>query len=122
MKSWREIYKAGKEVRDWSTDGCSAAPDKFFDVNLHECCAEHDFYYRNDVGVKRFKADNRLRKCIANKIINKLHKEGTPYFIAYVKGWSLAAIYFTGVRVGGGNAYRKNHGFIDKWVDEESEI
>ncbi len=95
MKSWRETYRAGKEIRDWTTDGCSSAPDKFFGVNLAECCAEHDFYYRNDVGVSRWKADNILRKCIAEKVKEKLG----------FKGWFLATVYWAGVRFGGAPSY-----------------
>lgn len=95
QSNFKETYRAGKEVRDWGTDGCSSAPDKFFNVDLQECCAEHDFYYRNKVKVSRWEADNRLRRCIAQKVKDKLG----------FKGWILATVYWTGVRVGGASSY-----------------
>jgi len=99
MKGWRETFKAGYEVADWSTDGCSSAPDKFFGgVDLLDCCEEHDFYYRNpQIKVSRWKADNCLRKCIASKV-----KEAYGF-----KGWILATVYWSGVRIGGGSSYKK---------------
>ena len=106
LASLKQTYKAG---RDWSTDGCSSAPDRVFGINLLECCAEHDFYYRNDVGVSRFKADNILRKCIAQKVKEKLG----------IKSWILATLYFTGVRIGGASSH---HSYLEsdqmQWFTE----
>ena len=52
-----------KRPYDPNTDGCTAWPD--FDYK--ECCAEHDFYYVNDVGVTTREADAILRDCIRSK-------------------------------------------------------
>jgi len=64
-----------------TTDGCSFFPD----FGAKHCCAEHDFYYRNDVGLTTREADTILRKCVQAK--------GGPFY------WALGWIMYAGVRV-----------------------
>lgn len=62
-------------------DGCTNSPDGWW----LECCAEHDFYYRNKVDVTRFKADWYLYKCMMEK---RAFITGTIYFLfVRVMGW-----------------------------------
>jgi hypothetical protein len=46
---------------DWSSDGCSNAPDNPFGFNLVRACQRHDFGYRNYKRQGRFTAAARLR-------------------------------------------------------------
>ncbi|MFB9908227.1 phospholipase [Allokutzneria oryzae] len=46
---------------DWSTDGCSSAPDNPFGFELLPACHRHDFGYRNYKRQGRFDSANRLR-------------------------------------------------------------
>ncbi|TCP41109.1 phospholipase A2-like protein [Tamaricihabitans halophyticus] len=46
---------------DWSSDGCSAAPDNPFGFQFTPACHRHDFGYRNYKRQQRFNADTRLR-------------------------------------------------------------
>jgi hypothetical protein len=70
---------------DPNTDGCTG----WFDGDWKDCCAEHDFYYVNDVGVTTREADRTLRKCIQSK----------GGAVHYVMGW----VMWAGVRL-----YSKN--------------
>jgi hypothetical protein len=45
---------------DWSSDGCSDAPDNPFGFNLVKACYRHDFGYRNYKAQGRFTDGNRL--------------------------------------------------------------
>lgn len=85
--NWRIKYEELERIHgvqfDWTTDGCSAAPDKLLVLDLLEYCAEHDFYYRNAKilksighGVSRFKADNRLFSGIRKEVKKKLGFSG----------------------------------------------
>ena len=38
-------------------DGCSCAPDRIFDHEFSEACRWHDYCYRYDVSISRWKAD-----------------------------------------------------------------
>lgn len=84
---------------DWTTDGCSSAPDKLLVLDLSDKCAEHDFYYRNAKllksighGVSRLKADNKLFAGIQKEVKAKLGFNGvitaTIYYL-FVRaiGW-----------------------------------
>ena len=48
---------------DRSTDGCTAVPD----FDLLPCCAEHDFYWRNPVGVGFCESNLLLALCIVQR-------------------------------------------------------
>ena len=83
--SWRSYYLGvEQDVKfDWTTDGCSSAPDKLLVLDLLEICAEHDFYYRNakllkklGIPISRLKADNRLFKGIRKEVKKKLGFSG----------------------------------------------
>ena len=69
MITWKEKLNGLLALRkriDFTTDGCTGAPDFSFKA----CCVEHEYYYRNPqelTGVSRSEADCRLRKCIAKK-------------------------------------------------------
>lgn len=79
----KKIPGAVREVIDWSTDGCSAAPD----LNFTECCEDHDFAYRNGLIPRRY-ADKHLRECMRDR------------------GWKvLPWIYWVAVRAFGWRAY-----------------
>lgn len=58
-----KILKSVWPGMDFTNDGCTAAPDAWW----KECCAEHDFYYGNDVGVSRAEADRQLFECMKSK-------------------------------------------------------
>jgi phospholipase A2-like protein len=45
---------------DWSSDGCSHAPDNPFGFNLVKACYRHDFGYRNFKAEGRFNDANKL--------------------------------------------------------------
>ena len=78
-------------IKDLSTDGCTGAPDLWF----RSCCVAHDLAYRNpEVGHTRVKADRNLWRCIRNKTHG---------------GVILASVYWLGVRLFGGRAWRANH-------------
>ncbi|UGQ09525.1 phospholipase [Yinghuangia sp. ASG 101] len=46
---------------DWSSDGCSNAPDAPFGYDFTKACWRHDFGYRNYKAQNRFTEDARLR-------------------------------------------------------------
>jgi len=73
------------QAHDLTTDGCSMSPD----MDFRACCAEHDFYYRNDVGLTRKEADAELFRCI-----NRRSK------------FPVAAFYWAAVRLFGKKAWR----------------
>ena len=82
---------------DLTTDGCSVSPDGWWS----ECCAEHDFYYRNDVGVTRDEADVYLYQC--------MNEKGAPLS---------AIVYYLFVRKFGREAWTENRNHM-KWMEEE---
>ncbi|MEQ4724789.1 phospholipase [Nonomuraea sp. B19D2] len=65
--SWdnmRQNRRLDKYGFDWSTDGCSHAPDKPDGFNFYWACWRHDFGYRNHkklVGKAEFKARYKSR-------------------------------------------------------------
>lgn len=69
---------------NFKSDGCSMFPDG----DYRDCCVEHDLaYFKGGTGRERFRADNKLFGCVANK-----------------KGWwhkIIAPVMWAGVRVGG---------------------
>lgn len=73
----KNIRKAIDEVKEFSTDGCSKAPE----FDFLDCCLEHDFRYKYAYGTRK-RADKYLRECIK--------KQGHP-----VKAW----IYWSAVRL-----------------------
>src|SRR5699024_8849729 len=44
---------------DWTSDGCSAAPDEPFGFDFSTSCQRHDFGYRNYQLQERFTENNR---------------------------------------------------------------
>lgn len=70
---------------DFTNDGCTAAPDKIGGCHQFvDCCAEHDFYYGNDVGVSRTEADWNFYQCLRARCPQ------------------VSALYYIAVRVFGG--------------------
>jgi hypothetical protein len=59
FQSLRAEQPYGDQV-DWSSDGCSNAPDNPFGFNLVRACYRHDFGYRNYKRQDRFTESNRL--------------------------------------------------------------
>lgn len=92
-----------KEIRDFSSDGCSLFPDRSL---IHEedwckCCFEHDIaYWQGGTEEERLHADRTLRDCILQKTGNSELAEmmyrgvrfgGSPYFYNWYRwgyGWS----------------------------------
>lgn len=111
--SWRIKYE-GLEAKqgvqfDWTTDGCSSAPDKLLVLDLLEICAEHDFHYRNvkalkTLGLKisRLKADNKMFAGIRKEVKKKLG----------FKGIITATIFYLFVRTFGWRHYGKTLGAV----------
>jgi len=108
---WRDYFSA-KEAHfkikfNWTTDGCSNAPDSLLVIDLTDPCGLHDFLYRNHIAlnkigipVTRRRADACLRKGIIRKVKEAL---GFP-------GMLTATVYWLGVRLGGGGAWRRSSG------------
>lgn len=46
---------------DWTSDGCSMAPDRPLGHDFTTSCQRHDFGYRNYEAQQRFNAENRAR-------------------------------------------------------------
>ncbi|WP_066931286.1 phospholipase [Streptomyces sp. NBRC 110611] len=57
-----------KKGIDWSSDGCSWAPDKPYGFNFLPSCQRHDFGYRN---LKKQQAFNEARKKRVDAIFAK---------------------------------------------------
>ena len=104
--NWRSYYLS-VEIEydvtfDWSTDGCSNAPDSLLVLDLSDPCAEHDFLYRNawllikiGLPVSRLKADNGLFKGIRAEVKKKLG----------FYGFITASVYYAFVRAFGGRSF-----------------
>ena len=87
----RELWRA---VRG---DGCTAVPD----LGFTECCNRHDADYRthhdeNGRRISRSRSDARLFLCM---IRSKKHP--------HIARWTLATIFFTGVRMFGRNFWNR---------------
>ncbi|MGK5733825.1 phospholipase [Streptomyces sp. URMC 124] len=52
--------KGRSDELDWSSDGCSQAPDRPMGFNFLPSCQRHDFGYRNYKKQGRFDHDTRL--------------------------------------------------------------
>ncbi len=109
MNTWRSKYlqiELDNNVQfDWSTDGCSSAPDKLLVLDLLDICAEHDFCYRNakllkalGIPVSRLKADNNLFKGIRAEVKKKLG----------FSGLITATLFYVSVRSMGWRYYGKS--------------
>jgi len=72
-------------------DYCTASPD----FNFSECCKTHDEDYEKAV-ISRWAADRKLRQCIS--------KKGVGFYKYKFLPW----VYWSGVRVFGGNYYGKD--------------
>ena len=86
---WAKLKKQYRQVGNFKTDGCTAAPDLFWD----HCCKAHDFYYRNYklTQVSRKEADKRLRLC--------MRKSGSGRIVSWA--------YWAVVRMIGWNFWKK---------------
>ena len=91
-----------KEIRDFSSDGCSLFPDKSLitEEDWCDCCFEHDIaYWKGGTEEERLAADVKLRDDNIKKTGNK----------------ELAEIMYNGVRFGGSpyfyNWYRWGYGW-----------
>ncbi|MCX6076010.1 MAG: hypothetical protein NTW78_03895 [Campylobacterales bacterium] len=67
---------------------CTCFPDKWFGVDISECCKKHDEAYETQIESKEV-GDEKLAKCVHAKV--PLHKAG--FFVA--------GLMWVGVRVGG---------------------
>lgn len=93
---------SGKEIKDFSSDGCSLFPDRSL-ISKDDwcvCCFEHDIlYWQGGTKAERLKADRALRDCILEKTGDK----------------KLAKVMYSGVRLGGSpyfyNWYRWGYGW-----------
>jgi hypothetical protein len=55
-----------RDLRDFTTDGCSVFPDASGDACWADCCVEHDrAYWRGGTADERRRADAALRECVA---------------------------------------------------------
>lgn len=106
---WRVKYGEVERIYgvqfNWTTDGCSNAPDKLLVLDLADACAEHDFYYRNAKRLKRvgdpisrLKADNILFSRIRNEVKEKLG----------FRGIITATLFYLSVRSFGWRHYGKS--------------
>ena len=81
---------------DWSSDGCSNAPDNPFGFNLVKACFRHDFGYRNYKRQGRFTEASRLR--IDNRFKSDM-------YVVCAGRWAcnrFADVYYAAVRRYGG--------------------
>ncbi len=74
-------------LKGYKFDGCTSSPD----FDFVKCCNRHDYDYQN-MSMSRLKADARLFKCMAR---------------ASFTGKLLAPVYWTVVRVFGGNHFKR---------------
>ncbi|WP_086825330.1 phospholipase [Allokutzneria sp. NRRL B-24872] len=82
---------------DWSTDGCTLAPDRPFGFQVLPACHRHDFGYGNFTWQGRFDSANRLR--IDNKFRDDM-------YLICGGNWGcrrVADIYYYAVRAFGGS-------------------
>lgn len=83
---------SAKQIRDFTSDGCSLFPDGNFNNRTLwcDCCLTHDIsYWRGGTEEERKKADQELRQCV----------------LARTKSKALAAMMYEGVRGGGHPAF-----------------
>jgi hypothetical protein len=83
---------------DWSSDGCSNAPDNPFGFNFVRACYRHDFGYRNYKKQARFTETNRAR--IDSKFKSDLYEICGGH-------WGcnrIADVYYAAVREFGNNS------------------
>lgn len=87
---------------DWSSDGCSHAPEKPSGFNFHQSCLRHDFGYRNFKKLDKFtekqrlKIDDNFKKDLTNECKKQKDKDDVK------KCKREANVYYLAVRAGGG--------------------
>ena len=85
---------------DWSTDGCSVAPEKPGGFNFHSSCLRHDFAYRNFKRLDKFTDEER--KKIDDNFKNDLNDECAKQGDDEKECKTLAEVYYLAVRACGG--------------------
>lgn len=95
---------AGKELKNFESDGCSLFIDRSLinEEDWCQCCFEHDvLYWQGGTKEQRQQADEALRDCVLKKTKNE----------------KLAQMMYSGVRFGGSpyfyNWYRWGYGWND---------
>jgi Prokaryotic phospholipase A2 len=81
---------------DWSSDGCSHAPDNPFGFNLVRACHRHDFGYRN------YKRQGRFTEAARLRIDNRFRSD---MYVVCAGRWAcnrFADAYYAAVRQYGG--------------------
>ena len=102
------FHSIAANVHDFSTDGCTLAPDGTFSKPTlwHECCVAHDLWYWGG-GPKslRMKTDDNLKSCIASKA-----------------GSTVATLFLLGVRVGSVSPFKlKNKKWGNAWGSSQTD-
>lgn len=100
-----EARSTRNTLRDFTSDGCSMSPDgvvALFSTAYVSCCVQHDVaYWQGGTKAEKLSADLTLKECIKSK---------SNSFVA--------AIYYRGVRMGGGpelpTAYHWGYGWEKK--------
>ncbi|ATY59256.1 phospholipase A2 [Cordyceps militaris CM01] len=102
-------YRAQKNpsTLDWSSDGCTSAPDNPFKFPFEPACQRHDFGYRNYKAQGRFTSDGRYRVDLNFEKDMVYQCEGVS---AKKSCWSLAQVYYYAVRAFGAYAKRDESG------------
>ncbi|OAL00264.1 hypothetical protein IQ06DRAFT_347645 [Phaeosphaeriaceae sp. SRC1lsM3a] len=86
---------------DWSTNGCSSAPNTPFNFDFLPACIRHDFGYHNYIAQKRCGAENKKRidKNFKNDLYTQCAVENEE--IKREACESVANVYYASVRVFG---------------------
>lgn len=84
-EDFKVMWEAGKAF--FKNDGCTGVPN----LDVRHCCEEHDYYYATHI-VSRKEADKRFKACIQRQNYRFLDN-----------------IYYLGVRLFGGNAWKKHY-------------
>lgn len=91
---------------DWSSDGCTTAPDFPKGYNFRDSCYRHDFGYRNyrnqarlHLGDNRKRIDKKLRKDCNDECTKKFGDDEKPF--KWLQCRKVAEFYYVAVRVFG---------------------
>ncbi|KAI1917245.1 hypothetical protein LOZ58_002160 [Ophidiomyces ophidiicola] len=101
-----EVFQGNRNSKnpscfDWSSDGCTASPDRPAGFNFAPSCQRHDFGYRNTKKQQRFTEPLRLR--IDDMFKADLYKECGKHSGAKMSECQrIADLYYAAVRRCGG--------------------
>lgn len=100
------LKRDSAKLKQFTTDGCSWAPDGGLVFNRTKylpCCVRHDiWYWIGGTSDDRWRADDELYKCIAEK-----------------EDHDTAALFFWAVRVAGGPSFNSDFSWGYGWTEPQ---